>query len=243
MKIILLLILTLAVLPLAAQQTTVLAIGAHAGDMEVSAGAALARAARLGARVVLLHLTLGENGHPRKSAAEYAKQKREEALAAAKALGAEARFGAWTDGSLRPGMETEEFVAKAIAEVNATHIIAHWKHSIHADHEAAHVIARNAALLASIAGWKGVRSIVYAENWEDPEGFQPYLFVNTTEDMEAWRKATQCYEFLRGGVSPFPYMQFYEGLSMVRGAQARKPHATAFEIDAMGKRRVVETWP
>lgn len=138
MKTILLLIPALAVLPLAAQQTTVLAIGAHAGDMQVSAGA---------------------------------------------------------------------------------------------------------APLASIAGWKVARSIIYAGNWEDPEGFQPYLFVNTTEDMEAWRKATQCYEFLRGGVSPFPCMRFYEGLSMVRGAQARKPHATAFETGAMGKRRVVETWP
>jgi N-acetylglucosamine malate deacetylase 1 len=242
-KVLLFLIPALAVLPLAGQQTTVLAIGAHAGDMEVSAGAALARAARLGARVVLLHLTLGENGHPRKSAAEYAKQKREEAQAAAKALGAEARFGTWTDGSLRAGKETEEFVARAIAEVKATHIIAHWRHSIHPDHEAAHIISRNAALFASIAGWKGVRSIVYAENWEDAEKFEPYLFVNTTEDMEAWRRSTQCYEFLRGGVSPFPYMQFYEGLSMVRGAQARKPHATAFEVDVLGKRRLAETWP
>lgn len=107
----------------------------------------MARAARLGARVVLLHLTLGENGHPRKSAAEYAKQKWEEALAAAKALGAEARFGAWTDG------------------------------------------------------------------------------------------------LLRGGVSPFPYMQFHEGLSMVHGAQARKPHATAFQADDGAKRRIAEIWP
>lgn len=235
--------LILAALPLAAQQTVVLAIGGHAGDMEVSAGAALARAARLGARVVLLHLTLGENGHPRKSAAEYAEQKRKEAMAAAAALGAEARFGRWTDASLRADKETEEFVAGVIREVKATHIVTHWRHSIHPDHEAAHVIANHAALLASVGGWKGVRSIVYAENWEDPENFQPYLYVDTTVDMEAWRRSVQCYEFLRGGVSAFPYLQFYEGLSMVRGAQARKKNATAFDIDAMGKRRVLPEWP
>jgi hypothetical protein len=94
-----------------------------------------------------------------------------------------------------------------------------------------------------VSGWKGVRSIVYAENWEDPEGFQPYMFVDTTDDMAAWRKAVRCYEFLRGGVSAFPYLQYYEGLSMVRGAQARKKNATAFDIDAMGKRRVAEVWP
>ena len=236
-KIRLVFLMALAALPLAAQPATVLAIGGHAGDMEVSAGAALARASRMGSRVVLLHLTLGENGHPRKPAAEYARQKREEAEAAAKALGGEARFGLWTDASLRPGKETEEFVAGVI------HIITHWKNSIHPDHEAAYVIATHAALLAAVSGWKGVRSIVYAENWEDPEGFQPYLYVDTTGDMDAWRKAVQCYEFLRGGVSAFPYLQYYEGISMVRGAQARRKNATAFDIDAMGKRRVAEVWP
>jgi hypothetical protein len=38
-------------------------------------------------------------------------------------------------------------------------------------------------------------------------------------------------------------MQYYEGLSSMRGAEARKRHAVAFDIDAMGKRRVLETWP
>jgi len=61
--------------------------------------------------------------------------------------------------------------------------------------------------------------------------------------MDTWRKSVQCYEFLRGGVSAFPYLQFYEGLSMVRGAQSRKKNATAFDIDPMGKRRVAEPWP
>jgi N-acetylglucosamine malate deacetylase 1 len=40
-------------------KNTVLAVGAHAGDMEIAAGAVLARHKRLGDRIVLLHLTLG----------------------------------------------------------------------------------------------------------------------------------------------------------------------------------------
>lgn len=43
---------------------TILAVGAHAGDMELTAGAALIKHARQGDRVVLLHLTLGEGGNP-----------------------------------------------------------------------------------------------------------------------------------------------------------------------------------
>lgn len=225
-----------ALLP--AQDKVVLAVGAHAGDMEVTAGAALASAAQQGARVVILHLTLGEKGHPRKPAAEYAKQKRAEAQAAAQALGAEARFGKWEDGALRDTPETEEFVRQTIAEVKATHVIAHWARSIHPDHEAAHAIVRNVALLAPT-----VRSLLYAENWEDPKDFQPFVYIDTTAGIDAWRKATQCYEFLRGGVSPFPYLQYYEGLSMVRGAEARKKHAEAFDSEPLSKKRVVENWP
>src|SRR5690349_6090516 len=58
---------------------TVLAVGAHAGDMELTAGAVLAKARREGARVVLLHLTLGEGGNPRLSPEAYGAQKRREA--------------------------------------------------------------------------------------------------------------------------------------------------------------------
>lgn len=236
--------LLLASVPLVAQSpATILAIGAHAGDMEVSAGAALARASRQGAKVVLLHLSLGENGHPRRTAADYGKQKRDEALAAAKVLKAEVRFGPWSDGSVRHTKEAEEFVAQVIREVKPTQVITHWKNSIHPDHIAAHHIANHAVLLASISGWRGAKSVWYAENWEDTEAFHPYLYLDTTPDMDTWRKTTECYEFLRGGVSAFPYMQYYEGLSSMRGAESRKPHAVAFDIDATSKRRVLETWP
>jgi LmbE family N-acetylglucosaminyl deacetylase len=225
--------------PLArAQDKVILAVGAHAGDMEVTAGAALAAAARQGNRVVILHLTLGENGHPRKPAAEYAKQKREEAAQAARALGAELLFGSWADGSLRPSPEAEAFVRDTIARLRATHVITHWGRGIHPDHEATHTIVRNVALLAPT-----VRSLLYTENWEDPQDFHPFVYVNAVPGLDSWRKAVQCYEFLRGGVSPFPYLQYYEGLSMVRGAEARKPNAVAFDIEPLGKKRVADPWP
>ena len=73
----------------AAADRTVLSIGAHAGDAEVTTGALLARHKRLGDRVVMLHLTLGEGGNPKMSPAAYGEQKKREALAAAQALGAE----------------------------------------------------------------------------------------------------------------------------------------------------------
>ena len=59
---------------------TILAIGAHAGDMELTAGALLIKQHKLGDRVVILHMTLGEGGNPRLSPAVYGAQKRREAL-------------------------------------------------------------------------------------------------------------------------------------------------------------------
>ena len=47
--------------------------------MEVSAGAVLARQHKLGDRVTLLHLTLGEGGNPKLAPQTYGEQKRREA--------------------------------------------------------------------------------------------------------------------------------------------------------------------
>lgn len=69
-----------------APRRTILAIGAHAGDMELTTGSVLLAASERGDRVVLLHLTLGEGGNPRRSPAAYGAQKRREALAKGEAV-------------------------------------------------------------------------------------------------------------------------------------------------------------
>ena len=176
--------------PARAAERTLLAIGAHAGDVENSSGAILARHKRLGDRVVILHLTLGEGGNPRLAPAVYGEQKKREALAAAKALGAEVIFGPYRDGQLPEGEEAVRFVADVIREVRPTHVITHWRRSIHRDHEATHRVVREALLAASLEGYastlprhRGVRGVYYAENWEDAEEFRPYLYVDVSEDL------------------------------------------------------------
>jgi LmbE family N-acetylglucosaminyl deacetylase len=236
--------------PAAAAERTVLAIGAHAGDAEITTGAILARHKRLGDRVAMLHLTLGEGGNPKTSPAAYGEQKRGEALAAARALGAEAIFGPWKDGELRDTEEAARFVADVIRQVKPTHVVTHWKASLHPDHEAAHRIVNAAVLLASLEGFssahprhRGLRGLYYADNWEDAEGFTPYLYVDVTEDLAAWKAAASCYEFIRGGISTFPYLEYYESLARVRGALAGKRFAVALEVDPSAKKRVLDTLP
>lgn len=230
----------------------VLAVGAHAGDMELTTGAVLLRAKAQGARVVLLHLTLGEGGNPRMTPAAYGAQKRREAEEAAAALGGEAIFGPYRDGELPDDEDTRRYVADVIRQVRPTLVLTHARQSIHKDHARAHALVSDAVLLASLPGvavpsgrpaWRGVRGVWYAENWEDAEGFRPYLYVDASGTLEKWREAVTRYAFVRGGISTFAYLDYYSALLALRGAEVRKAHAVAFDVDPLGKRRVLDGIP
>ena len=235
--------------PAATQAKTILAIGAHAGDMELTAGALLLKQRQLGDHIVLLHMTLGEGGNPKMSPVAYGAQKRREAEAAARLLGAEVRFGPYRDGELPNNEETRRFVASVIRQVRPSLVITHWRESLHRDHATTHAVVVDAVLLASLEGvqtdappHRGVR-LWYAENWEDAEAFTPYLYVDVTGHMGRWRDVVTSYEFVRGGVSAFNYLDYYTALATLRGAEARRGQAVAFDIDPLGKRRVLDSVP
>jgi LmbE family N-acetylglucosaminyl deacetylase len=136
---------------------TILAVGGHIGDMELTAGMALAKHALEGAHIVILALTAGEKGAPAgRDIADYRKQKVGEAK--------------------------------------------------------------------SFAG-----RFYYAENWEDAVDFKPYLFIDTTKGYELWKKAVAAHWFVTGSTS-FPYLEYYDHLSRVRGMEARKGRAECFMI-------------
>ncbi len=226
---------------------TILAIGAHAGDMEVTCAAVLAKQKKRGDRVVLLHLTLGEGGNPRLSPAAYGAQKRREAESAARVVGAEVLFGPYKDGELPNTEEVRLYVAEIIRQVQPSHIITHWRSSIHRDHANTHNIVNDAVLLASLEGvvtnyprHRGVKAIYFTENWEDPEGFRPYLYVDVSDEVGMWKECVTQYQFIKGGISNFPYLDYYEALARVRGAEAGTRYAVAFDVDPFEKKRVLE---
>lgn len=228
---------------------TILAIGAHAGDMDLTAGLVLVKQRHLGDRVVFLHLTLGERGHPTVGSSAYAEQKRREAQAAARAIGAEVMFGPYRDGELPNDEATKEYVADIIRRVRPSLIITHWRESLHRDHATTHAVVVDAVLLAAIDTGKagaprhrGAR-LWYAENWEDKEEFQPYLYVDVSGHMPAWTEMVKSYEFVRGEISSFEYLDYYTALATVRGAEVRRAQAVAFDIDPLGKRRVLDAIP
>jgi N-acetylglucosamine malate deacetylase 1 len=236
--------------PTPAPTKTILAIGAHAGDMELTAGALLIKQHKLGDRVVILQMTLGEGGNPRLSPTLYGAQKRREALAADSVIGAETIFAPYRDGEIPNDDAVRRYVAEVIRTVKPVFIITHWPHSIHKDHTNTSLIVQDAVLLASLEGvdtthpaYRGVRGIYYADNWEDAESFSPYIYIGVSDEMAQWREAVTKYEFVGGRISSFRYLDYYDALSTVRGAISGKGRAIAFDIDSFGKRRVLDSLP
>jgi LmbE family N-acetylglucosaminyl deacetylase len=233
-----------------APERVILAIGAHAGDMELTAGAVLIKQHKLGDRVVILHMTLGEGGNSRLSPAVYGAQKKREALAADSVIGAEAIFAPYKDGEIPNDEAVRRYVADVIRTVKPSYIITHWPHSIHKDHTNTSLIVQDAVLLASLEGvvtahpaHRGVRGLYYADNWEDAESFQPYVYIGVGDEMAQWRAAVTRYEFVGGAISSFKYLDYYDALATVRGAVSGKGRAVAFDIDPFGKRRVLDSFP
>jgi LmbE family N-acetylglucosaminyl deacetylase len=229
---------------------TILAIGAHCGDIEVTCGAILAKHSRMGDRVAILHLTLGEGGNPQMAPSEYGLQKRREAESAAKIIGAEPLFAPYRDGELPASEDVKHYVAGIIRTVHPTHIITHWRNSLHRDHATTHVVVNDALLLASLQSvetghpvHRGVCGIYYTENWEDPEGFRPYLYVDSTAEMELWKEAVTQYQFIQGGIASFPYLDYYMALARVRGAEAGTTFAVTFDVDSFAKRQTLSALP
>jgi LmbE family N-acetylglucosaminyl deacetylase len=233
-----------------AADRTILAIGAHCGDMEVTSGAVLAKHKASGDRIVLLHLSLGEGGNPAMSPEKYGEQRRKESLAAAKVLGAEVIFGPYKDGQLPNNDEIRRYVADVIRQVKPTHVFTHWRRSIHKDHTTTHSVVVDSVLMAAVENvvtshphYRGVRAIYYTDNWEDTENFSPYVYINVTGFLPIWKEAVLKYELYRGGVVSYPYLAYYEAMATVRGAQAGTTSAVAFNVDEIFKKRILETLP
>lgn len=229
---------------------TILAIGAHAGDMELTTGAVLLQAHRRGDRVVILHLTLGEGGNPKLSPAAYGAQKKSEAEAVAAALGAEVIFGPYKDGEIPNDEAARRYVAEVMRQVKPTQVLTHWKESLHKDHSVTSAVVQDAVLLASLPGvqlaqpaHRGIRAVWYADNWEDVTNFVPFVYVRVTDTLDAWRAAVSKYEFARGAIAGFPYVDYYAALATVRGAVVYKGKAVAFAVEPEARRQVLDALP
>ena len=211
-----------------------LVVGAHAFDSEAMAGGLAATWSGAGQRVVLLHVSLGEAGDATKTGAAYGPQKRDEATRAARALGAEAIFLGHTDTEVASVTALPGQIAQAVQELRPATVITHWRGSWHTDHVATHYGVLKALVLSGLGkastahGPHIPRALLFAENWEDGDGFDPAEYRDITPGFAAWQAALAEYDIGKDDPPGFPYRDYYTSLARVRGCLCGVRYAEAF---------------
>lgn len=222
---------------------TIMAIGAHTGDAQLTCGMLLAKHAMAGDKIITVDLTAGERGTPLgMTPEEFRPQNVAAAGEFAKMLGGESIVFDIPDGELYASKELELKLARIMREKQVTKVLYHWKNSMHKDHMQASIISDHACFFASLHTFDmdglapaPIRSMLYAENWEDSEGFKPYFFYDVTEAFPLWKEAIKKL-WLTEHSRDFKYLRYYEALAITRGALIKTDYATAFGIDEYAKR-------
>lgn len=216
---------------------TIVAVGAHIGDAELTSGPLLAQAVADGHRGVLVALTAGERGHPHMQPSEYRVQKLSEAQRFAANLGVEVIvFDDLEDGFLAMSDATAMRLAHLLKRFQSDLVTGHWYGSSHPDHVAAAQITAKAVFLAGVhAGGEPpllqLPVLAHAENWEDMQSFRANRLVSIGEDAFAvWSSAIRGHEFAHGSFSGFRYIDYYTSLMTMKGCFADSPRACAFMV-------------
>lgn len=211
-------------------QHHIMVIGGHSLDAEVMAGGIVAKYTKAGHKASIVHMTLGEKGHGTLSTHDYGAQKREEAQRAAAVLGADVYFMPYKDAELEVTDEVKYRLADLIREVKPTVLLTHWTESIHKDHtNTAHIVedARFYAALPAIERdlpAHGAWGMFYCENWEDPYGYEPDIYVDISDVFDTYIHALEQYEAAHGKTG-FRYIDYYRALATARGCLARCDYA------------------
>ncbi len=222
---------------------TIMAVGAHTGDAQLTSGMLLAKHAMAGDKIITVDLTAGERGTPAGWTPEAFRDYNAECAGKfAEGLGGKSIVFDVPDGELYPSKEIELKLARIMRENQVTDVLYHWTNSFHKDHIAASEITDHAIFFASLATFPmddlkpaPIHNSMYAENWEDHDGFVPYYYFDVSEAFPLWKENIKKL-WLTENSRDFKYLRYYEALAIMRGALVKCDYATAFGIPEYTKR-------
>lgn len=218
-------------------EKSLLVVSAHAGDFVWRAGGAIAAAADRGERVVVACLSYGERGESAsqwldgKSLDEIKEIRRDEATAAATALGAEVVF---LDLGDYPLLESDEAVRKLVdvfRDVQPSVVLTHpLADPYNGDHPAAARMALQARILAQAIGVAnsdgsyptkeeiiGAPPVFFFEPHQSEQSdFKPTVLLDITSAFPKKRAAMECLPAQKHMWS------YYTDLAVRRGVQVKR---------------------
>ena len=213
---------------------TIMAVGAHTGDAQLTCGMLLAKHAMAGDKIIIVDLTAGEKGTPKgMTPEEFRPQNIAAAAEFAKGLGGKSIVLDTLDGELQYTHDAAIQLANIMRENEVNAVLYHWRNSVHRDHIAAHKICEDAIFYASLPTYPlphpptRIGNFMCAENWEDAEGFNPYFYYDVTEAFPLWKENIKKLWLAEHSTS-FKYLRYYEALAIANGALIGKDYATRF---------------
>lgn len=169
---------------------TVLGIGAHPDDLEISCGGTLIRFRQQGWKVVMVSVCRGDKNGERKGNESIADVRKREASEAAAVAGAQSVILGFPDSEVFSGMDLRNAVVDLIRKVKPDVVITHFPGDYHADHRTVADEVTNSAYIASSMGFKTahkpVRTIPVVYYMETLAGvnFLPAEYVDITQAMD-----------------------------------------------------------
>ncbi len=231
------------------KQLHLLVIGAHIGDAEVTAGGVVCKYTRAGHHATFLHLTPGEKGNPKMDHLAYKQQRLAETRRSAEKMGAEVIVFEYPDGELPVNDEVKLKICDTVRQLRPDIVITHWQGSFHRDHRNCHVNVMEGVFWAALPGIVRalpphcITALYYAENWEDPYDYQPDLWIDISEVYDQWMAALREHALFRGEVASFDYLQYYSGLTAMRGAEVGYKRAQTFALPPISRKRGLPFFP
>ena len=162
---------------------TVLAVGAHADDIELAVGGTMARLRRAGARVVMLVVSLPGD----------AKRRRREAEQAAAILGCELRVLVEDGGRRIEDLKSYELVAmidREVRELEPAAMLTHGPSEFHRDHVLVHEACVSSQRL------RYFDFFTYQPNFcrPVPIAFHPRAYVDISDTIDTKMRAIEAHE-------------------------------------------------
>lgn len=193
----------------------VLAIGAHPDDIEIAAGATVAKLQDTGHQVFGLVMTQGEQGGN-------AQIRPNEARKGASFLEMDAiRVLNFTDTCLKDQtVELVNAIEDVINEFNPDIILTHSAHDIHQDHQAVHE--------ATMRAGRNRSTILCYESPSTTQAFTPTFFVDVAPYVEVKLASIQTHWDQRN--KPYMKEDQVRGKLAFRGGQAKVEFAEGFEV-------------
>lgn len=202
---------------------TVVIITPHPDDAEASCGGLIANSVQKGEKVVIITMTGGEYGIGGKSEKQAREIRTQEAINAAKILGAEIIFFGAIDGSLVCNKSNIEKLKNILSELKPRIVTAPWAMDVHPDHQSTGMLAWNVFQDKNYDF-----ELYFYETTNSPHTktfqFVPTHYIDISNVMEIKKQAVLQH---KSQDSSFWY-PMYETLAIFRGYEADIPFAEAY---------------